>query len=140
MKLVLSSLQKALKSLDHVATLIEHPSPQNTSLKTELRDSAIQRFKCCYELCAKFMKRQLEQISPAPKEIDQLSFRDLLRQAGEAGLIKDVEAFMRYRDARNLTSHAYDQAKAEEVYAIIVPFLKDAQHFLQELEKRNSRS
>ncbi len=137
-KLVLTSLEKALKSLEKVLHVLERLSGPQLALKTELRDSAIQRFEYSYELCFKFIKRQLEQMSPHPSELDEVSFRDLLRRAGEAGLVREVEAFMRYRQARNLTIHAYEEEKAEEVYALLPGFLKEAQFLLAQLKKRNA--
>ena len=47
---------------------------------------------------------------------------------------------MSYHRARNLTSHTYRQATAEEVYAIIPAFLRDAQGLLSALESRNDQS
>ena len=52
-------------------------------------------------------------------------------------LIRDVEAWMIYHDARNETSHTYDDAKAQEVFEVAKKFLPDAKEFLDNLEKKN---
>ena len=78
MILDLSSLRKALKSLDH-AIERSKKNPRDE----EIRDAVIQRFEYTYELSWKMLKRQLESEHPAPVEVDALSFRDLLREAAE---------------------------------------------------------
>jgi len=42
-----------------------------------------------------------------------------------------------YREHRNLTSHIYDERKAERVHASALAFAADARDLLQRLEARN---
>lgn len=133
MKLDFSSMKKAIKSLGKAIA-----RTQKEPLDEELRDAVIQRFEYTYELACKMMKRQIEQESPNPSEIDQLSFKDLLRTAAEKGIISDVEAWLIYRDQRNITSHTYDEAEAKSVYKTALNFFKDADDLLSKLEKRKS--
>ena len=129
MKLDLSSLQKALSSLQKAI----HRAEKNRQ-DEEIRDSVIQRFEYTYELSWKMLKRQLEQESATPDLIDQLSFRDLLRDAAEKGILNDIEPWFVYREQRNITSHAYDANKANSVYMTVLDFVKDAELLLQSLE------
>lgn len=133
MKLDFSSLKKAVNSLGRaVVRAQKEPSDE------ELRDAVIQRFEYTYELAWKMMKRQLEQESPNPSEIDQLSFRDMLRGAAEKGIVSDVEEWIVYRDQRNITSHAYDEDEARSVYNTALEFFKVAEILLSKLEQRKS--
>lgn len=133
MQLDFSSLKKAIKSLNK-AIIRTQKAPSDE----ELRDAVIQRFEYTYELAWKMMKRQIEQESPNPTEIDQLSFKDMLRTAAEKGIISDVEAWLVYRDQRNITSHTYDEEDAKSVYETALKFHKDAEVLLSKLEKRKS--
>ncbi|HLC16238.1 MAG TPA: nucleotidyltransferase substrate binding protein [Thermodesulfovibrionia bacterium] len=133
MKLDFTSFKKALESLNRAIL-----RSQNEPDDEELRDAVIQRFEYTYELSWKMLKRQIEHDSPTPSEIDRLSFRDLLRDGRERGLITDVEQWMDYREQRNITSHTYDEQKAESVYDSALSFYKDAKVLLDELERRNS--
>ena len=45
--------------------------------------------------------------------------------------------WMIYHDARNETSHTYNDKKAEEVFEIAKQFFPDAKSFLANLEKVN---
>ena len=49
----------------------------------------------------------------------------------------DVDQWMVYHQARNITSHTYDEARAEEVFAIAREFAADAQKLLYQLEAHN---
>jgi len=132
-KLDLSSLEKAVLSLRRaVERSVKVPSDE------EVRDAVIQRFEYTYELCWKMLKRQLEQEVPNPAEIDQLSYRDLLREAAEKGMLKAVEDWMDYRNQRNITTHAYDRKKAQAVYETATRFLEHAEKLLAELKRRNA--
>lgn len=102
----------------------------------EVRDACIQRFEYTYELDIKFIKRYLENIHPTTEKVDQLNYRDLLRLATEAGLIDEVESWFAFREARNQTSHAYDEAKAKQVFEVIPSFIKKTKYFLEQLERK----
>ncbi|MCX6641636.1 MAG: nucleotidyltransferase substrate binding protein [bacterium] len=132
MPLDFSPLQKALTSLNKAIK-----RSQTALDDEELRDAVIQRFEYTHELCWKMLKRQLEQESLNPTEIDRLAYRDLLREAAERGILANIERWMDYREARNITSHTYDEQKAKYVYEAAVLFYQDAAKLLSALEKRN---
>jgi nucleotidyltransferase substrate binding protein (TIGR01987 family) len=128
----LSSLSKALRSLQRAVDR----SIVDTS-DEEVRDAVIQRFEYSYELCWKMLKRTIERESPVPAEVDRMSFRELVREGGERGIIAHVERWMEYRSQRNITSHIYNESKALSVYQTALRFLPDALSLLTELQSRN---
>ncbi len=125
--LILTPFEHALMSLEEVLGM------EKTAI---VRDSAIQRFEYTYELGIKMLKRHLEQTEPAKEIIDELSYRDFIRLGAEKGLIKNPDAWFGYREARNITSHAYDVAKAESIYAILPDFAKAARLLLSALQQK----
>ena len=132
MSLDFSSLDKALNSLGRaVARAESNPADE------EVRDAVIQRFEYSYELCWKMIKRQLETEAAVPADIDGMSFKALMREAAERGLIGSVENWLVYREQRNVTAHTYDQEKAHSVYLTAVEFLPVALVLLAMLERRN---
>lgn len=131
-RLDFSSLEKAIASLGKAIKR----SQENLD-DEELRDAVIQRFKYTYELWWKMLKRQLELESPTLAEIDTWSFRDLLREAAEKGIIDDdIERWFVYREQRNITSHTYDRKKAVSVQKTAFDFFEDANKFLLKLQQR----
>ena len=133
-QLDLSSLRNAIGQLaSGLETL--HAQPENTLL----RDGVIQRFEFTYELSHKMLKRYLENAAASPEEIDLMSFPTLIRTGGEQGLLlSGWDKWHTFRQARSITSHTYDQAKALEVLKTVPELLKEAQYLLTRLEERNS--
>lgn len=129
----LTSLQKALDSL---ASAIERTEREQSD--DMLRDSVIQRFEYTYELCWKMLKRRLKLDAPSPETIDEMSFREMIREGAERGLIDDPVAWFHYREKRNLSSHTYDEDIARDVYQAARAFLPDAKNLFSKLQKRNA--
>lgn len=125
--MILTPLQKALLSLEEVLQV------PKTAI---VRDSAIQRFEYTFELSVKMLKRYLEMSEVSEAMVDELAYRDLIRLGSEKGCLTDTNAWFTYREARNITSHAYDEKKAEQIYALLGAFALDARLLLTELERR----
>jgi len=129
----LTPLQKALDSLLFAIERTEREKPDDM-----LRDSVIQRFEYTYELCWKMLKRRLEMDVPSPELIDAMSFRAMIREGAERGMIDDPVAWFDYRQKRNLTTHTYNEAVAKDVYQATLAFANDAQQLLAALLQRNA--
>ncbi len=139
-KLDISSLQKAIIALQSANEIVSNKlwfEQQETQVQNTLIAGLIQNFEFVYELSIKMLKRQLEQDALSPDEIDQSNFRDLLRLAGEKGLIDSVENWFEYHKMRNITSHTYDEEKAHQVCGSVSEFLASSQALLHQLEQRN---
>ena len=81
-----------------------------------------------FELCWKTFRRFL-----AEEGVAASTPREALQQAFAAGWIADEDAWLAMLEARNETSHTYDEAKAREVYTSIrqhFPDLTRAHRFL----------
>jgi nucleotidyltransferase substrate binding protein (TIGR01987 family) len=96
------------------------------------------RFEYTFELAIKTIKRYIEMEMPISENIDQLNYRDLLRIADEIGLIQHVEVWFTYREARNQTSHAYDQNKATMVFQVAIDFLEKSRFLIEQLNQKLS--
>jgi len=138
MALDLSSLKKAIASLKNAlnvaipASLEAMPENQQEVIKA----GVIQNFEFTYELCWKFMKRWLE-VNIGTAYVDGVTRRELFRLSVENKLIKDVDQWMEYHDARNETSHTYDQDTADDIFQVAQTFFSDAFELLQILEEKN---
>ncbi len=111
-------------------------SQLSTTLQDAVKAGVIQHFEFAYELSWKFMKRWLEK-NYGSTYIDGITRRELFRLAVESQLIDDVDEWMFYHQARNQTSHTYDETVAAEVYKISLQFLKVAQQLLLHLQEKN---
>ncbi len=138
MTLDLSSLKKAVNSLERAIKVANSviKDKVNTDEEEVIRAGVIQNFEFTYELCWKFMKRWLE-INIGGANLDGATRRELFRESSKSGLINDVDSWMEYHEARNETSHTYDNDKAEDVFDVAKNFLKDAKQLLSILEEKN---
>ena len=139
MLLELDSLRKAIKSLQAV---LGKADDEALSMRIDditryaIKAGAIQNFEFTYELCWKFMKRWLEN-TMGNTYVDGVSRRELYRIAAEHRLIDDVDQWMIYHKARNITSHTYNEDRAEEVFQIAKIFVTDAEKLLHQIEAHN---
>jgi nucleotidyltransferase substrate binding protein (TIGR01987 family) len=137
--LELSSLQIAVAALAAVlarsddADLMSH---LDDVTRNAIRAGVIQHFEFTSELCWKFIKRWLE-MNISATAADGVTRRELFRLGAENRLIDDVEQWMRYHEARNVTSHTYQPEIAERVYNTAHDFTRDAARLLAALEARN---
>ena len=140
MRLDLSSLHKAVDSLEKTVTVAEDKvlaAELDNDAKDAIRAGVIQNFEFTYELCWKFMRRWLKENADVEEAEYPRTRKELFRLAARFGLIKEPLSWFSYSDARNLTSHTYDEDKAESVYETAVGFMEDARYLLDRLQERN---
>lgn len=124
-----TSLESALATLQ-VGIAAHKDAPEDLFI----RDACIQRFEYTFELSHKMLRRFLKATDATPSEIDQLSFADLIRTGYARALLNSSwDVWKSFRTARNVTSHAYDSGKAEEVFAIIPRFIDEVVVLLERL-------
>ena len=139
MPLVLDSLRSAVKALSELQATAENVSRMEQRTEVEqrgLRAGVIQNFEITYELCWKLMDRWLS-MNLGASAVDGVTRRELFRLAAQQRLIADVDVWWQYHQARNITSHIYNERKAESVYGAIGDFVHDARALLSALEARN---
>ena len=131
MTVIITDLEKALASLNEI--MADHARFKDSgSVALGLRDGAIQRFEYTYELAWKTMKRALEDANEPPAA----TRRDLFRQAWEAGLIDDPQAWQVFHEARNDTSHAYRAEYADRVFQAVPAFAEACGALVEKLRER----
>jgi nucleotidyltransferase substrate binding protein (TIGR01987 family) len=131
----LNPLRNALGQLDE-ALHFWHAQAANAPLARHLRAAVIQAFEFSYELSVRMLRRVLMEQASAAEQVAALSFNDLMRSAADAGLLPDPLAWRRWREMRNATSHAYDEARAQAVAQAVGDFLPEARRLLHEMERR----
>ncbi len=123
-------MRKALKSLDSLGKAMRRLDAilQEPEANDYIVDATIQRFEFVIELFWKTLKRllALEQIATdTPKEA--------LQKAYQARWLHDEQAWLAMVRARNMSSHVYDEAMAQQIYREIrryYPELRRTHDFL----------
>ncbi len=136
-QLDISSLRDALAELGRMHEYARSPAvTSDAELFSYMRTAVIKGFEYSYEMSYKTMRRFLDIYGAARPSDDELTFPALLRLSKEYNLIEDPAAWILFREKRNITSHIYRRYKADEVYAIIPEFLKQAGFLLSSLGHR----
>lgn len=133
----LTSFQHALEELEKAYAKACSPEIKNDpEMFGFLRSTVIHNFEFTYELSHKFMRRFLDLYGPDRDDKEEYVFRTLLRLSHEYGLIAEVEPWLDFRSKRNITSHTYDQVKADVVFSVMPEFLREARFLMNALDKQ----
>jgi len=95
-----------------------------------LRDGVIQRFEFTMDNSRQLLVRVLKEVFGIEEANAK---KDTFREAAKLGLIADAESWLAHLAARNRTSHTYDSAIAEQVFAHIPSLLPDVRDLLERL-------
>lgn len=142
MSLDYTPLGNAIAQLEKSLAYAHSPAAlADPGLREQLRNSVIQCFEFTYELCWKMLKRYLEETEATPADIDISTFQNLIRLGNERALLRsDWRLWKTYRQARTDSSHTYDAAKAEAVFAVAPDFLDEAKALFEELTHRGAQA
>lgn len=126
MSVSLTELEKAVDSLQ-IAIDLYQKSKSDSDERKAFRDSCIQRFEYCIELSWKISMKSLGSTTQAAKPA--------VREMARANLINNPSEWIDFIEARNKTSHSYDEKTASEVFKTLLVFLPEVQKLLTELKK-----
>lgn len=92
------------------------------------RDALIQSFEYTYELSFKTLKRFLKIYTQSNEEIDSMTYSQVIRLALSKNIIEGTsfQKWVEFREARNSTSHAYDEEISVKVSNIVPIFYTSA--------------
>jgi nucleotidyltransferase substrate binding protein (TIGR01987 family) len=96
-----------------------------------IRDGVIQRFEYTFELSWKLLKRYFKEIG---REDIPNGPRPLIKEAGKEGLIINVEAWLKFLESRNKTTHIYNALEAQNVYEQALKFPSFVQDLISKVE------
>ena len=134
-------LEKYILALETVLQLLQ--KTKKDSLEYEIyRASTIKEFEIILEQSGKLLKKCLKPYFHSSKEVDNLAFKAIFKQAGNHGLLKieEVKRWLEYRDNRNTTSHDYGVALAEKTLPLLPQFILDARALSQVIKKQQEKN
>lgn len=116
----ISTLNRAFDGLNQ--------QPQDSDMYDIYRAACVKEFEIILEQTGKLLKKCLKPYFASSKQVDQLLFKDIFRQAAKHGLISldEAERWLVYRDNRNDTAHDYGEGFANETLRLLPQFIQDA--------------
>lgn len=126
MKLATSAaeLQKALSTLEESVNLY-HKAIEGSPEAIAFRDASIQRFEYCIELSWKTSTKLLGSRTAAAKPA--------IREMARNDLVSNAEQWLQFIEARNNTSHSYDEGIAKAVFVTIEQFIPACRELIVKL-------
>lgn len=118
-------LGKALEALKE-ALDFAHKSQNESVVYKIARDACIQRFEFCVELSWKVSAKFMGSAAMTAKVV--------VREMAQAGLISSPDVWFGFIEARNRSSHTYDEEQAVIVFNVITQFLPEAESLFQKLK------
>ncbi|MFK8137184.1 MAG: nucleotidyltransferase substrate binding protein [Bdellovibrionales bacterium] len=106
------------------------------------RSASVKEFELILEQSGKLLKKCLKPFFSSSKEVDQMYFKDIFRNAAKHGLltIEEVERWIKYRDNRNSTAHEYGANYAKSTLELIPSFLLDSKSLVRTIKKQNENT
>jgi nucleotidyltransferase substrate binding protein (TIGR01987 family) len=96
----------------------------------------IQNFEFAYELAWKTIRRYIQMVADHPAAIEGIPRQKLFAMSKNNGLIGDVELWVGFNEARNSTSHNYDDSVAKAVLQKAVDFDTEVKRLLENFKER----
>ena len=129
---------RCIKTLESSLTLLEGAEPESIDYEI-FRNAVVKGFELTLETAGKLLRRALKEFNGSPREVDKLTYKDLLRHAAKHGLMDTVhvERWFVYRDNRNSTAHDYGVGFAEDTLKLMPGFLADSRALLANLQERS---
>lgn len=141
MPLEFDHLRKSYQSLAELLEVSENTEcieQLDAVAQDAIWSAVIKKFEITYTLAVKAIRRQLSEIVAYPRELEEMSFANLMRDAARAGLIHDPVAYMGYKNLINKTPYIYDPELVKTIIAAMPDFLDSMRFLIKETTRRNS--
>jgi len=137
MALSTENLARCLQTLEQSLDKLQRASEDSIDYEI-FRNAVVKGFELTLETAGKMLRKGIKAYAGNPRTVDELSFKDVLRQAAKHGLLDSasVERWFAYRDNRNSTAHDYGRGFAEETLTLLPDFLKDARRLESTLREK----
>ena len=109
----IAELEKAAETLHEALEFSRQVAGDDIKFKIA-RDACIQRFEYCVELAWKVSMRKLGSLTKFAKPA--------VREMARGDLIDNADVWLGFIEARNESSHSYDENVARKVFAEILKF------------------
>ncbi|MBJ6802167.1 nucleotidyltransferase substrate binding protein [Geomonas sp. Red259] len=128
---------RCIQTLDSSLALLNQSPPESTEYEI-FRNAVVKGFELTLETGGKLLRKALKAYAASPKEIDNLTYKEVLRHAAKHGLMDadTVERWFSYRDNRNSTAHDYGVGFAEDTLKLLPVFITDARALEASLRER----
>jgi nucleotidyltransferase substrate binding protein (TIGR01987 family) len=134
-------LKRCISTIEKALSLLRQSNPESIDYDM-YRSACIKDFEIILEQSGKLLRKSLKPYFHSSKAVDQLTFKDVFRQAVLRNIIDTdtSERWLLYRDNRNSTAHDYGVNFAEETLVLLPKFISDAYNLAIAIDRLNQDS
>jgi nucleotidyltransferase substrate binding protein (TIGR01987 family) len=134
------SLGRAIAQLEEALAFVGSDlARQDARVARQFRAAAIQAFEFTYELSYKTLKRFLADTEPSPAQVQAMDFNGIVRLGYARGLLaEEISVWRGFRENRSVTSHTYNEDKAQAVFDAIPRFLNEVRFLVAHINQRQA--
>ncbi len=131
---------RCITTLEITLTRLKAADPEEIEYEI-FRNALVKGFELTLETAGKLLRKALKEFTGRPREVDALTYKDVLRHAVKHDLMTTdaVDRWFSYRDNRNSTAHDYGVGFAEETLELLPGFIADARTLEAVLRERLGR-
>lgn len=132
---------RCIQTLETSLALLAKADPAGIDYEI-YRNAVAKGFELTLETAGKLLRKALKSYKGNPREVDALTYKDVLRHAAKHDLMSTeaVARWFAYRDNRNNTAHDYGVGFAEETLRLLPDFIADARALEGTLRERLTRA
>ncbi len=136
MNLDTAHLARCIDTLQSSLRFLQEAAPDSIEYEV-FRNAVVKGFELTLETAGKLLRRALKAYAGAPRKVDEMVYKDVLRHAAKHGLIgaDEVTRWFAYRDNRNSTAHDYGIGFAQQTLALLPGFIDDARRLEAALQQ-----
>jgi len=141
MHLDLNYLSRCITTLQLALSMLQKSDPDSFEYDM-YRSACVKEFEIILEQSGKLLRKVLKPYFHSSKAVDQLTFKDVFRQAVLRSIIDEpsCQRWLEYRDSRNSTAHDYGANFAEETLLVLPQFISDSGELVIALKQQNKLS
>jgi len=128
------NLNRCIETLEQALVLL-NAAPIDSVEYEIFRNAAVKGFELTLETSGKLLRKKLKTFFILPKEVDELTYKDVLRHANKHGILSsdEVKRWFKYRENRNNTAHDYGIGFAELTLKLLPDFINDVKTLERQL-------
>jgi nucleotidyltransferase substrate binding protein (TIGR01987 family) len=128
---------RRIRTLETSLVQLEKAEPESIEYDV-FRNAVVKGFELTLETAGKLLGKALKAYTGRPRDVDALTYKDVLRHAAKHDLVEtdEVQRWFAYRDNRNNTAHDYGVGFAEDTLKLMPGFISDARRLEVTLRER----
>jgi nucleotidyltransferase substrate binding protein (TIGR01987 family) len=129
-------LMRTISTLEQAMIALKDHGVSDDIMFDLYRNAAFKSFELSLETTGKLLRKVLKLYIASPREVDSLSFNDVIRHSFKYGILDNVSAerWLKYRLNRNNTAHDYGEGFANETVKILPDYIQDATEISKKIQ------